>query len=54
MIRYSYNPPRTKPDGTTRPERHKLIVEKGPLFKRLATISVDDVAQEKTADPSVI
>ena len=43
MIRYSYNPPRTGSDGKTRPERHKLIVEKGPLFKRLATISVDDI-----------
>jgi len=53
MIRYSYNEPKTRPDGTTRPERHKLIVEKGPLFKRLATISADDVDKEM-ADPSVI
>ena len=53
-IRYTYNPPRIDSKGEPKPERHKLVVEAGPLFKRLATISVDDVAQEKTADPSII
>jgi len=43
MIRYSYNPPRTGSDGNTRPERHKLIVEAGPLFKTLATVQAEDV-----------
>jgi hypothetical protein len=47
MIRYSYNPPRTGSDGKTRPERHKLIVEAGPLFKTLATVNVNDVEKEK-------
>ena len=46
MIRYSYNPPRTGSDGKTRPERHKLIVEAGPLFKTLATVNVNDVEKE--------
>jgi hypothetical protein len=46
MIRYSYNEPKTRPDGTTRPERHKLIVEAGPLFKTLATVNVNDVEKE--------
>lgn len=45
MIRYSYAPAKVRDNGTRRAERHKLIVETGPLFKQLATISTKDVEQ---------
>jgi len=46
MIRYSYSAPRINSKGKSLPERHKLVVETGPLFKTLATISAKDVKQE--------
>lgn len=46
MIRYSYSAPRINSKGKKLPERHKLVVETGPLFKTLATISAKDVEQE--------
>jgi hypothetical protein len=45
MIRYSYAPAKVRDNGTRRAERHKLIVETGPLFKQLATISTKDIEQ---------
>lgn len=45
MIRYSYGAAKVRADGSKRAERHKLIVETGPLFKQLATISTKDVEQ---------
>jgi hypothetical protein len=38
-IRYTYSPSRIGSDGKTRPERHRMFVEIGSLFKKLATIS---------------
>lgn len=38
MIRYTYTAPKTREDGTSRAGRHRMFVEIGPLFKRLATI----------------
>ena len=38
-IRYTYSPRRIGSDGKERPERHRMFVEIGPLFKSLATIS---------------
>ena len=48
MIRYSYSParPSSKDPSKIRPERHKLVVETGPLFKTLGTISAKDVDNE--------
>ena len=46
MIRYSYGAARIGSDGKPKGERHKLIVEAGPLFKTLATINVNDVEKE--------
>ena len=46
MIRYTYSAPRIDSKGKPKPERHKLVVETGPLFKTLGTISVKDVEQE--------
>ena len=45
MIRYSYGAAKVRADGSKRAERHKIIVETGPLFKQLATISTKDVEQ---------
>jgi hypothetical protein len=41
-VRYTYSPRRIGSDGKERPERHRMFVEVGPLFKSLATISNDD------------
>jgi len=46
MIRYSYSAPRIDSKGKRKAERHKLVVETGPLFKVLGTISTKDVEQE--------
>lgn len=46
MIRYSYGAARVGKDGKPRAERHKLIIETGPLFKQLATISAKDIEQD--------
>ena len=43
MIRYTYSAPRIDSKGKQKPERHKLVVETGPLFKQLATISAKNV-----------
>lgn len=43
MIRYSYTSPKVRPNGTKRAGRHKLVVETGPLFKQLGTISAKNV-----------
>jgi len=49
MIRYSYTSPKVRPDGSKRAGRHKLVVETGPLFKTLGTISSKDIeSEEKT------
>lgn len=47
MIRYSYTKPKVRENGTTRPGRHKLVVETGPLFKTLGTISSKDVDNDE-------
>lgn len=46
MIRYTYSAPRIDSKGKPKPERHKLVVETGPLFKTLGTISAKDVDNE--------
>jgi len=46
MIRYTYSAPRIDSKGKQKPERHKLVVETGPLFKTLGTISAKDVDNE--------
>lgn len=38
-IRYTYSASRVNSKGKTTPERHRMFVETGPLFKKLATIS---------------
>jgi len=38
MIRYTYSASRINSKGKTTPERHRMFVEIGPLFKSLATI----------------
>lgn len=38
QIRYTYSAPRIDSKGKQKPERHRMFVEVGPLFKRLATI----------------
>jgi hypothetical protein len=43
MVRYTYSAPRIDSKGKQKPERHKLVVETGPLFKQLATISAKNV-----------
>lgn len=45
-IRYTYSAPRIDSKGKQKPERHKLVVETGKLFKTLGTISVKDVEEE--------
>lgn len=45
-IRYTYSPPRINSSGKTIAERHRIFVETGNLFKKLATISVSDVQEE--------
>ena len=54
MIRYTYTTPKVRDNGTTRAGRHKLVVETGPLFKSLATISSKDAGQDPAADPTPI
>lgn len=39
QVRYTYSAKRTGSDGKVRPERHRMFVEIGPLFKSLATVS---------------
>lgn len=47
MVRYTYMAPRfSKSKNKQEPERHRMFVETGPLFKTLATISAKDVEQE--------
>lgn len=49
QIRYTYSPPRasSKDPNKIRPERHRMYVESGPLFERLAT-----VATSKSKEPA--
>jgi hypothetical protein len=47
MVRYTYTAPRwSNSQNRQEPERHRMFVETGPLFKTLATISVKDVDNE--------
>jgi hypothetical protein len=46
QIRYTYSAPRTGSDGNTRPERHRMFVETGALWKTLGTINRKDVEQD--------
>lgn len=43
QIRYTYQAPRINSKGKQAPERHRMFVEVGSLFKELATVSVRDV-----------
>ena len=43
QIRYTYQAPRINSKGKQMPERHRMFVEVGSLFKELATVSVRDV-----------
>jgi len=45
-IRYTYSAPRVSSSGKSLPERHRIFVETGPLFKKLSTISARDVQEE--------
>lgn len=47
QIRYTYQAPRVNSKGKQVPERHRMFVEVGPLFKRLATINKGDVEAGK-------
>ena len=46
QIRYTYSEARIGSDGKSRPERHRMFVETGPLWKTLGTINRKDVEQE--------
>ena len=46
QIRYTYSAPRIGSDGKSRPERHRMFVETGPLWKTLGTINRKDIEQE--------
>jgi len=46
QIRYTYSPARTGSDGKPRPERHRMFVEMGPLWKTLGTITRKDIEQD--------
>jgi hypothetical protein len=52
MIRYTYSAPRIDSKGKRKPERHKLVVETGPLFKTLGTITTKDVEAEPEDNPN--
>lgn len=43
QIRYTYSAPRINSKGKQAPERHRMFVETGPLFKTLGTISTKDI-----------
>lgn len=40
QVRYTYQAPRVNSKGKRMPERHRMFVEVGPLFKQLATFNV--------------
>lgn len=46
QIRYTYSPVRIGSDGKQRPERHRMFVEMGPLWKTLGTITRRDIKQD--------
>lgn len=53
QIRYTYSPARVGSDGKPRPERHRMFVEMGPLWKTLGTITRKDVEQEKAQQTKI-
>jgi hypothetical protein len=46
QIRYTYSPARIGDDGKPRPERHRMFVEVGALWKTLGTITRKDIEQD--------
>lgn len=53
QIRYTYSPARIGSDGKPRPERHRMFVEMGPLWKTLGTITRKDIEQEVGSQPKI-
>lgn len=53
QIRYTYSPARIGSDGKPRPERHRMFVEMGPLWKTLGTITRKDIEQEVSSQPRI-
>ncbi len=53
QIRYTYSPARIGSDGKPRPERHRMFVEMGPLWKTLGTITRKDIEQEVSSQSRI-